>query len=408
MSSISDLPRLHAFLRTPGIAAFLTGRFLAAMGVWSERIAIGWLIWERTGSTALLGLAAFLKLGPAIVLSPIGGMMADRMGSVGLLRRCYALNAALALVLAASAVHLPLALVLALTAALGCVQAVAAAPIKSVVPQIVRREDLAVAFPVSSATFNLAAFVGPAAAGVAIATLGLWAAFSVSVLGATIFFVVLARWSGTDRRVEPAGTNWLREIVDAASFISQDRRIGPIMVLHVAASLCLRPFIDLLPAHVARLGSGGPAMLGFATSAFGFGAVAGAVWMAAAAMDEALARRLLWGTVIAVVCLLLIALGGATLSFLVAATGFGAAMMVRGTATLTLVQIAAPEGMRGRVSGLYSTIIRGGAAIGAALIGLAAIPVGLPVATAGAAILCALALALCWPRLHGLNEGTPK
>lgn len=140
-------------------------------------------------------------------------------------------------------------------------------------------------------------------------------------------------------------------------------------------------------------------MLGFATSAFGLGAVLGAIWMAAAAMDQALARRLLAGTAVAIACLTAIAGDWSALPFLAAATGFGAAMMVRGTATLTLIQLAAPETMRGRVSGLYSMVIRGGAAIGAALIGLAAVPLGLPGATVGAALVCLVALALCWPRL---------
>jgi predicted MFS family arabinose efflux permease len=399
MSSISDLPRLRAILRRPGVAAFLGGRFLAAMGIWSERIAIGWLVWERTGSTALLGLAALLKLGPAIFLAPVGGVVADRIGAVGLLRGCYALNAGLALAFAGFAFDLPLWGVLALTTGLGCVQAVAAAPIKSVVPQIVPREDLPVAYPLSSATFNLAAFVGPAAAGIAIAVLGLWAAFAISVAGALVFVALLGRWSGTDRRAAPSEAHWLGEIGDATSFVLRDGRIGPVFGLHVAASLCLRPFVDLLPAHVARIGGGGPAMLGFATSAFGLGAVLGAIWMAAAAMDQALARRLLAGTAVAIACLMAIAGDWSALPFLAAATGFGAAMMVRGTATLTLIQLAAPETMRGRVSGLYSMVIRGGAAIGAALIGLAAVPLGIPGATVGAALVCLVALALCWPRL---------
>jgi predicted MFS family arabinose efflux permease len=384
----------------PGVAAFLGGRFLAAMGIWSERIAIGWLVWERTGSPALLGLAALLKLGPAIILAPIGGVMADRFGAVGLLRACYAVNGALALVLAGFAFVLPLWGVLGLTMALGCVQAIAAAPIKSVIPQIVPREDLAVAYPLSSATFNLAAFIGPAAAGIAIAMLGLWAAFTISAAGALVFVVLLRRWSGTDRRAEPAGTFWLREIGDASAFVMRDRRIGPVFALHVAASLCLRPFVDMLPAHVARIGDGGPAMLGFATSCFGLGAVGGAVWMAASAMDRALARRLLFATAIAIACLMWIAGDTSALPFLAAATGFGAAMMVRGTATLTLIQLAAPDDMRGRVAGLYSMVIRGGAAIGAALIGLAAVAIGLPGATVAAALICLVALAFCWPRLH--------
>ena len=406
MSSTSDLPRLRAFLLAPGVAAFLGGRFLAAMGLWSERIAIGWLVWERTGSTALLGLAAFLKLGPALVLGPVGGVLADRHGAVALLRLTYAVNAALALILAVSAMALPLWAVLLLTAGLGCAQAIAAAPIKSVVPQIARREDLSVAFPLSSATFNLAAFVGPAAAGLAIATAGLWAAFSVSVAGAVVFAAVLTRWRGTDKRAESAAGGWLREIGEATAYVVRDGRIGPVFLLHAAASFCLRPFIDLMPAHVARLGAGGPTMLGLATSAFGAGAVLGAVWMAAAAVDEALARRLLWGTLAAIAFLLAIAWGGGLVPFLLAVTGFGAAMMVRSTATLTLVQLAAPPGMRGRVAGLYSTIIRGGAALGAALIGLAAASLGLPAATAGAALFCALALALTWRRLQQPGLGT--
>ena len=398
MSSISDLSRLRAFLRAPGMAPFLAGRFLAAMGIWSERIAIGWLVWERTGSTTLLGLAALLKLGPAIVLTPLGGVLADRMGAVGLLRATYAASAALAGALALFATALPLWSVLGLVAGLGCLQALGAAPIKSVVPQIVRREDLGIAFPLSSATFNLAAFLGPAAAGIAIAMAGVPAALSISVLGALVFVAVLGRWRGTDARVEAARAGWLAQIAEAVAHVGRDARMRTVFLLHVAASFCLRPFVDLLPAHVARLG-GGAAMLGLATSAFGAGAVLGAVWMAAAAADEALARRLAWGTAVAVACLLLLAWSGSAPPFLAAACAFGAAMMVRTTATLTTIQLAAPAAMRGRIAGLYSAVIRGGAALGAVSIGLVAAPVGLPAATAGAALLCALALALGWRQL---------
>ena len=399
MSSTNDASRLRVLLRSPGMASFLSGRFLAAMGLWSERIAIGWLVWERTGSTALLGLAAFLKFAPAIALAPIGGVWADRSGSVGLLRRTYLVNAALAGTLALFATVLPLWSVLMLTAGLGCAQAIAAAPIKSVVPQIVRREDLPIAFPLSSATFNLAGFIGPALAGIAIAAAGVWAAFSISAIGAIVFVAVLGRWHETDRRREAMGTGWFAEIAEAVAYVGRDAWVRAVFLLHLAASLCLRPFVDLLPAHVARL-DGGAAMLGLATSAFGAGAVLGAIWMAVAAVEEALARRLLWGTAIALVCLLLVAWGGSTLPFLLAVCAFGAAMMVRGTATLTAIQLAAPPAMRGRVSGLYSTVIRGGAALGAVLIGVAAAPMGLPAATTGAAILCAIALAVSWRHLR--------
>jgi len=401
MSSISNLSRLTAGLRRPGVAAFLGGRFLAAMGIWAERIAIGWLVWDRTGSTALLGLAVFLRLGPAIVLGPIGGVIADRIGAVKLLRGTLALNTVLALMLAAFALVVPLWALFVLTAALGCVQAVAAAPMKSVLPQIVPRSQLSMVYPLSSAAFNLAAFAGPAAAGLAIATVGLYLAFLASVFGAVVFFLVLGRWSDTDRRAEPGDETWLQEIGQAVTFVARDSLTGPVFALHIAASFCLRPFIDLLPAHVARLEAVQPAvMLGFATSAFGLGAVLGAFWMATTAIEEALTRRLLWGTAGSILCMLILARGFDTPWFLASVAGFGAAMMVRGTATLTLIQLAAPDRMRGRIAGLYSTVIRGAAALGASAIGVAAVPLGLPAATAAAAILCAVVLGLAWRHLN--------
>ncbi len=116
--------------------------------------------------------------------------------------------------------------------------------------------------------------------------------------------------------------------------------------------------------------------------------------MAAAAADGALARRRLRGTLAAIRRLLLIAWCRALLAFPVAVLAFGEAMMTRATATLTPMQLAAPEGVRGWVSSLFSTVIRVGAGIGAVAVGLAAVGAGLPAATAVAAILCAVILGL--------------
>ena len=175
------------------------------------------------------------------------------------------------------------------------------------------------------------------------------------------------------------------------------RAVAPVLALDVAASLRLRPFANLLPAQVARLGGVGPSMLGLPPAAFGAGTVPGGPWMAAA--DGALARRVACGTALASGCLPVASLTDLPWAFLLAAALLGGAMMVRATAGLTVIQLAAPDAVRGRVSGLYTMAIRGGAALGAAAIGLAATPLGLPAASAAAAIACAVALALARPRL---------
>ena len=307
MSSISNPPGLLPFLRTPGVAAFLTGRFVAAMGVWCERIAVGWLIWDLTQSPGLLGTAVFLRLAPALVLSPLGGVLADRHGAVGLLRGAHAINAAIALALALFALTMPLWAILACTVALGVVQALAAAPLKSVVPQVLAREELPMAIPLSSATFNLAGFIGPAVAGATIALVGLWAAFAVSVVGCLVFFFALGRWAGTDAPGTHPVEGVFREIGAAVVHVRDDPALRPLFLLHLAAACCLRPFIDLLPAYVGASGASGAAQLGLATSAIGGGAVVGALWMAVSAEGGRLVRRLLTATLVAIVTLLALA-----------------------------------------------------------------------------------------------------
>lgn len=406
MSSTSEPQHFAGVLRSPGVAAFLSGRFLAAMGAWCERLAVGWLIWDRTGSTGLLGLAVFLRLAPAIALSVAGGVLADRHGAVRMLRIACAVNAALAAALMIAAGGLEIWAIMALTCALGAVQALAAAPIKSVVPQILARRDLAVAIPLSSATFNLAAFVGPAAAGVAIALAGVWSAFAISVAGNLIFAAVLRRWRDSDAVHAAPPSGWMTEVGAAIGHVRGDPVIGPVFALHLAAAFCLRPFIDLMPAYVGTAGPGGAAMLGIATSAFGGGAVAGAIWMAASARSGALTRRLLWATLAAVLCLGVLALIPAPLAALPVILAFGGAMVVRATATLTLIQLVVPPALRGRVAGLYSMAIRGGAAVGALAIGAVAEPLGLRAGLLVAAAICGLWLAVEWRRASaGSRDG---
>lgn len=402
MSSISSARALGALLRKPRVAVFLGGRFVAAVGVWSERLAIGWLIWDRSQSTGLLGAAIFIRLAPAIVLSPVGGILADRYGAVGILRWTHALNGAVAVALVLFSAHLPIAAIFAATFALGIVQSLAAAPFKSVVPQVMPRSDLAAVIPLSSATFNLAAFVGPAVAGGLIALAGPAAAFAVSSIGCLVFVLVLRRFADTDvSRSGPAPGMW-REFAAAVAYARTDPALRPILMLHIAAALCLRPFIDLLPAFVGSAGEGGAAMLGLATSGIGGGAVLGALWMALLPGGD-LARRLLVSTAVAVACLLTLAatgFSGLALGFVLA---FGLAMVVRATATLTLIQIVAPDDLRGRLAGLYSMTIRGGTALGAALIGLVAAPLGLRLALAGAAAVCLMLLMVQWRAISGLK-----
>lgn len=191
--------------RTPRIGPFLIGRMLAATAVWMERLAFGWMMWAATGSATMVGLLAFVRLAPSLILGPWGGVLADRRGSILVLASCYAASVPVALLAAmlALAAEVGPATVLALGAASGALQAIANGPMKSAVSDVAPRAHLATAVPLASVTFNLAAFFGPAMAGMLIAISGPPVVFLLAALGFGAFVLVLVRLPRTASAPSP-------------------------------------------------------------------------------------------------------------------------------------------------------------------------------------------------------------
>ena len=355
-----------------------------------ERLAVGWLIWEMTGSATWVGVVAGLRMGPSLVLGPIGGILSDRAGSIRLLRICHLGNAAILLGMAIGAMEMPTWLIAAAVGALGILQGMAAAPIKTVITQIVPRPLLTAAIPLSSATFQMAAFVGPAAAGLAIATMGIGFALAAAALGHLFFVFVLRLWSDADEDGHGSDGTALSGLAMAFRLCATDAVLAPVFALHLAAALLLRPLIDMLPIVVGRLGAGGAMTLGILTAASGAGALSGALWMATSSRTALLARRTLVGSAVAACGLAMLGACVAMGSVVVAVPVlfvFGFALTTRATAGLTLIQLAAAHPYRGRIVGFYTAILRGGTAIGAVFVGLLADLAGLTTA-----LFCAAAL----------------
>src|SRR3546814_4774962 len=147
-----------------------------------QRIAVGWLAWELTGSGAWLGIVAFADLCPSIVVGPIGGAVADRRNPL----RVIVLSPTCAMVMAfllylltaldAMGPYLLPAVVFLNGIVIGFNQPSRLALVPSLVPP----EHLSTAVAINSIVFNLARFIGPAIAGVLIAASGLESAFAVN------------------------------------------------------------------------------------------------------------------------------------------------------------------------------------------------------------------------------------
>lgn len=391
---------LFGLFALPHVGLFYGGRTLAAIGIWMEQLATGWLVWEMTGSATWLGVITFLRLAPAIVLGPIGGVLADRTWPLDLMRVCKVAVvsgfAALALLMMLD--MLTIWVLSALIAFIGSMQSLANPANKAFVWYLVPKLWLPVAIPVGSITFNLAAFVGPAVAGVLIAWQGVLAVYVVALCLQAAFLTALLHLklspNGEDNhRIADAGQVSLsRSLVDGARYIARDASVRAVLVLHLLFAVCARPLIPLMPAIAVVLFNGGPQTVGLLTSCTGAGAILGGLWLASRSRVEGMAQLLL--TVMIVLMMMVIALAsvrwmpaGFIILFVI-----GACMIVRASGTQTLLQFAVDNQMRGRVMGHYGLLLKGGSAIGALLVGVLTDLTSLSTALITAAIIGSISL----------------
>ena len=152
---------------------YLTGSVFSLHGLWIQRVAIGWLAWELTGSKAWLGLLALAELMPVVIFGPVFGVWADRLDQKTVAFVTNGINillcALLALLTALGAMHIYTLWLI--TALLGCVSS-AFQPVRlSLIPSLVPRELLSEAVAAQSIVFNVSRFLGTAIALIIVFTL---------------------------------------------------------------------------------------------------------------------------------------------------------------------------------------------------------------------------------------------
>lgn len=388
-------------------AIYTAGSSVALVGLWVQRLAVGWLTWELTGSGFWLGAVAFLDLFPAVVVGPFAGVLADRVDRLKLAFVCQGLSFAqtLALVALTASGKIEIASLMALVLFLGIVRAVYQPVRLSLVPMLVRAGDVPSAVAISSVIFNLARFVGPALAGLIIsATGGVAPAFGFYAVAVLVLLFALSRIRVgplEDRQGRRRG--FLADVAEGIRYTVRHEAIGPILLLMLAVSVLVRPVGELLPGFADAVFGRGAGGLAWLTSAVGLGAVASGVWLAqrgSAAGLVSIAIRSAGATA------LFLVLFCATARFWIAVpalAGFGFSLVSAAIATQTLILGAAEESVRGRVISLYGVIFRGGPAIGALIMGALSGPLGLRAPVLAGGVLCLVVAVILWRRRRGLS-----
>jgi len=372
---------------------YLTGSTVSLHGLWIYRVALGWFAWQLTGSELWVGIISFTQFAPAVFFGPVFGVLADRLdrrvASI-IINTCSAANMLLLGMLAWFG-KVDIVVLSTLSLLQGALDG-AHTPVRmTLVPNLVSKAQLQSAIATTSISFNVSRFVGPAIAGVIIATLGVSAAFALNGISylAIVAAVSLIRLRPVERSKKKPGDIW-SELLDGVRYVRAHRTIRGLLFIIAVASIFGRGALEMLPAFadaVLQRGSSGLAIL---TSAVGVGAIATGL---------ILSRRLQWLNIgiirlSVVIAGGLIAVFGANSSFWVAVplvTILGVILSLCGVGSQILMQSLVDEDVRGRVSSLWGMIAFGGTAFGGLLVGSASAAFGLQPTVVAAGLLCGAA-----------------
>jgi MFS family permease len=376
--------------RHQAFATVWTGSFVSNIGTWMETVAIGVYVTQATGQAAWTGTVAALTYAPTVLLGPFGGALADRFDRRRFLVTVTVFQVALAgtLTLLAATDRLSVAAVAAIVLLAGCAFAVAMPAVQAMTPDLVGPDDLLGAMSLGAAQFNLGRVVGPALAGLVIAAGGLAWAFGLNTLsfGAVLVALALIRLPPPAQRA-PGRVRVLRTIAQGMVAARRDPGIRTALLLLLATTFLVSPFIGLVPAVAIKVFDRGATGTSALVTAQGVGAVCSA--LAAGSLAGLLGRRRLLVAALLLVGPAAIAYGLAPAFPLavagIALLGFVYLAVLSGTSTVC--QVRAPRELRARMASLFMLGVGGGHATGLVVQGWLGDRVGLPAVTATTGLL---------------------
>lgn len=376
-------------LRHRNFRLYWSGQLVSLVGTWMQTVAQGWLMHRLTGSAFMLGLLGFAQFLPVMLLSLWAGVIADHMDKRRLLiitQSSLLVQAALLALVVSSGVVRPWMVIL-LALVLGVINSFDMPLRQSFVVEMVGKEDLSNAIALNSAAFNTARVLGPAAAGLLLASIGEAGCFWINALSYLAVLVSLSRLRVPPRPVAlklPARSS-LAEGVRYAYHTQPLRNL--LILLGITAGIGFQ-YMVLLPIYARVILRAGPQSFGLMVSAFGLGSLLAAVRMTRPLDRWGLRRNLVAGLLAGAVGMGVFAWSRAlsltlAMGFL---SGFGLILYV--SSTNVLLQLTTEDRFRGRIMSLYTLMFAGTSPIGALLAGGIGERFGAPVATT----VCALIL----------------
>jgi len=351
---------------------FFTGQVISNIGTWMQRVAQAWLVLSLTHSPVAVGILALCQFLPFTLFSLIAGVVVDRLdawrtviGTQVTQMILASTIAAVALAGVAQAWH-----VYVIAALMGLVQVLDAPSRQSLTFRMVGPLELPNAISLNSGVFNGARIFGPALGGVLIAAAGAGVCFAVNAVSyiAVLTGLLMMRpqeFHAVDRRDRPR--TLFIGLKEGISFARHDEQIWLMLTLVAVMSTFTLNFNVLLPVLAKQTLHSGPQVFGLLSAVFGVGALIGA--LVSAHVSRATMTTTAIGTAGFSLCELLIAPLQTTAVIAVLLFIGGICFTTWSSNSNSLIQLAAPDYLRGRLIGLYFFAFAGTGTIGGILSG---------------------------------------
>jgi MFS family permease len=367
LASPTPLRRLAAALHYRDFRVLWCGAFTSSIGTWMQKVAQSWLVLTLTGTSSafFLGLDSFLGEVPILLFTLIGGVVADRRDRRQLLLMSQYVQMGTAFTLAALVYADAVRIwhVLTLSVITGLAQAFGGPAHQALMPSLVDKEHLPNAIALNAIQFNLARVIGPLIAGAALAAFGIAACFGLN--GLSFLAVIVAILSLHIRHIPSTGRSGMHEELKIGlSFVRRQPAIIGLTTLAFATTFLGTPILTFLPLFAQSVFHGGVAEYTKLMAWAGAGAVIGALIVAWLGRFHHMGRTVL--ILQAVFGLVVVLFSVADVLWINSVLLFaGGVCMVMVFAMLSsLVQLIAPNEMRGRVMGIYMVAFRGGMPLG--------------------------------------------
>jgi MFS family permease len=373
---------------------YFSGQLISFTGTWMTTTAQGWLVYQLTGSKALLGIVAAAASAPMLFLATFGGWVADRYPKRSIVVATQIFSMSLSLTMAAlvgTGIVQPWHIIV-LAVLSGVAMAFDMPARQSFVIEMTSREDLMNAISLNSSAFNCARIIGPSIAGLLIAQVGIATCFLVDGLSfiPVIAGLLLMRLPKKQTQIESeAGP--IGQALEGFRYVWTHRRVLTILTLFTVVGIFGWSYSVLMPAFardVLHLGASG---YGILMAGSGVGALLGALTVASAGHILPTRTMALGGVWIFSAALALFAFNKNLYLgvLLLALVGFGIVLYF--STSNTVLQSIVPDEMRGRVMGIWALIFGGMIPLGSLEAGLLADFIGTPATMAIGALVCALA-----------------